>query len=168
LKIRYKRRREKLSERKRRFLSGRSGRAGDKGKVVLQTYSPENYILRYAVSYDYKGFFANEMALRKSTGFPPYSLICRVMVTGTDDKLALETLKSVYFAIDDIRKENLDEFIFFNKMHSPIKKIQGKVRYQVLMRLKGKKLLPQIYDIAVNNSSAHTLVFVEENPNNLS
>ncbi|MBE7088859.1 MAG: primosomal protein N' [Clostridiales bacterium] len=149
-------------------VSGRSGRAGDKGKVVLQTYSPENYILRYAVSYDYKGFFANEMALRKSTGFPPYSLICRVMVTGTDDKLALETLKSVYFAIDDIRKENLDEFIFFNKMHSPIKKIQGKVRYQVLMRLKGKKLLPQIYDIAVNNSSAHTLVFVEENPNNLS
>ncbi|MDE6850102.1 MAG: primosomal protein N', partial [Clostridia bacterium] len=31
-------------------VAGRSGRAGDKGKVVLQTYSPENYILRYAVN----------------------------------------------------------------------------------------------------------------------
>nr|MDE7454002.1 primosomal protein N' [Clostridia bacterium] len=32
-------------------VSGRSGRADDKGKVVLQTCAPENYILRYAVDY---------------------------------------------------------------------------------------------------------------------
>lgn len=149
-------------------VAGRSGRADEKGKVVLQTYSPENYILRYAVNYDYKGFFENEVKIRRATNFPPYSLICRVMVTAAEDRAALSVLKDVYFAIDDLRKTEEEEFIFFNKMHSPIKKIQGKVRYQVLMRLKSGKLLPGIYDIAVRCSTSDALAYVEENPANLS
>ena len=149
-------------------VSGRSGRADDKGKVVLQTSSPDNHILRYAVNYDYYGFFENEISLRKATSFPPYSLICRVMVTSEDNQKAVEVLKEVYFAIDALRQKMPDEFIFFNKMHSPVKKIQGKFRYQVLMRLCGNKALESIYDIAVKNTSQDCLVYVEENPSNLS
>ena len=149
-------------------VAGRSGRADEKGRVVLQTYSPENYILRYAVNYDYKGFFENEIRVRKATSFPPYALICRVMVTAERDESALEVLKSVYFAIDGLRRSCPDEFIFFNKMHSPIKKLQGRVRYQVLMRLRSDRLLPNIYDIAVSSSTSAALAYVEENPANLS
>ena len=103
-------------------VSGRSGRADDKGKVVLQTCSPENHILRYAVNYDYKGFFDNEIALRKATCFPPYSLICRIMITCGDNDKAIAVLKEVYFACEELRKNSPDEFIFLNKMHSPVKK----------------------------------------------
>lgn len=149
-------------------VSGRSGRAGEAGKVVLQTCSPENYILRFACAYDYKGFFENEISLRKATGFPPYSLICRVMVTSENSEKALDVLKSVYLSIDRLRVQSPDEFIFFNKMHSPIKKIQGKLRYQVLMRLASGRLLEKIYEIAVNNTTSDCLVYVEENPANLS
>lgn len=149
-------------------VSGRSGRAGEAGKVVLQTSSPENYILRYAVNYDYQGFFNNEIALRETTQFPPFSLIVRVMVTSSEDKIALEALKGVWFDIEELRKENPDRFIFLNKMHSPIKKIQGKVRYQVLMRLTGDSLLEEIYDISVKHTTSDALVYVEENPANLS
>lgn len=149
-------------------VSGRSGRAGAPGKVVLQTYCPENYILRYAISYDYAGFFANEKEIRKATLFPPYSLICRIMVTGEDDKLALAALKEVYFAAEELKGAYPDEFLFLNRMHSPIKRIQGKHRYQVLMRLQSYKLLPRIYDIAVKNSTGSVLCYVEENPTNLS
>lgn len=149
-------------------VSGRSGRAGEAGKVVLQTCSPENYILRYAVNYDYAGFFENEVAIRKATGFPPYSLICRIMVTSEDGEAALAALKSVYFAVEELRRDYPSEFIFLNKMHSPIKKIQGKMRYQVLMRLSSDRLLERIYDVSVRNASGSVLVYVEENPVNLS
>lgn len=149
-------------------VSGRSGRAGEAGKVVLQTYSPENYILRYAVNYDYGGFFKNEIALRQTTHFPPFSLICRVMVTAEEDGAALEALKGVYFGCEALRGKFPQEFIFLNKMHSPIKKIQGKVRYQVLMRLESDRLLPEIYDLAVKYTTVKALVYVEENPVNLS
>ncbi|MDE7440105.1 MAG: primosomal protein N' [Clostridia bacterium] len=149
-------------------VSGRSGRAGEAGKVVLQTCSPDNYILRYAVNYDYNGFFENEVAVRQATFFPPYSLICRVMVTAESNDKALQTLKEVYFAIEKLRETNPQEFIFLNKMHSPVKRIQGKHRYQVLMRLNSGALVEKIYDIAVKNSTADCLVYVEENPANLS
>ena len=149
-------------------VSGRSGRADEAGKVVLQTCSPDNYILRYAVNYDYKGFFENEVAVRKATFFPPYSIICRVMVSSSSNEKALETLREVYFAIEKIRQSQPDEFIFLNKMHSPIKRIQGKHRYQVLMRFESGKVLEDIYDIAVKNTSDDCLVYVEENPANLS
>ncbi len=149
-------------------VSGRSGRADMKGKVVLQTYCPENYILRYAVNYDYLGFFKNEIEIRKATLFPPYSLICRVMVTGEDEKKSLEALKTVFFEIEELKKSDSGEFIFLNKMHSPVKKIQGKHRYQVLMRLKSDALLKKIYEIAAAATTPHVLVYVEENPSNLS
>ena len=90
------------------------------------------------------------------------------MVTAEEDKAALEVLKEVYFAIDALRRADEEEFIFFNKMHSPIKKIQGRVRYQVLMRLKSSKLLPRIFDIAVRSSTTAALAYVEENPAHLS
>ena len=149
-------------------VSGRSGRADEAGKVVLQTCSPDNYILRYAVNYDYNGFFENEVSIRKATSFPPYSLICRVMVSSESNDKALAVLKEVYFSIEKIRESNTQEFIFLNKMHSPIKRIQGKHRYQVLMRLASGKVLEDIYDIAVRNTSADCIVYVEENPANLS
>ncbi len=149
-------------------VSGRSGRAGDKGKVVLQTYCPENYILRYAVNYDYIGFFNNELQVRKATLFPPYSLIVRIMVTSEEEKLALAALKEVYTAVGELKKSNGEEFIFLNRMHSPVKRIQRKFRYQVLMRLASDQLLEKIYDIAVRYSSGSVLVYVEENPANLS
>ncbi len=90
------------------------------------------------------------------------------METSDDKEQALEVLKSVYFAIEELRTNNPEEFYFLNKMHSPIKKIQGKMRYQVLIRLNSTKLLERIYDIAVKNTSNSVLVYVEENPANLS
>jgi primosomal protein N' (replication factor Y) len=149
-------------------VAGRSGRAGEKGKVVLQTYSPENYILRYATSYDYEGFFENEINIRRSTLFPPYSLILRIMVVAEDDKQALQALKEAYMAVEELKAQTPQEFIFLNKMHSPIKKIQGKVRYQVLMRLKTQSLTQKIYEIASRSTTPKALVYVEENPSNLS
>lgn len=149
-------------------VSGRSGRAGQKGKVVLQTYSPENYILRYAINYDYYGFFKNEISVRMATSFPPFSLICRVMVTSDSDSLALEALRGVYCSVEELRSRSPEKFLFLNRMHSPIKRLQGKYRYQVLMRLTDFELVSAIYDIAVANTTSDVLCYVEENPANLS
>ena len=64
--------------------------------------------------------------------------------------------------------EEREEFLFFNRMHAPIKRIQGKFRYQVLMRLTSRRLLERIYEIVSGVKHKDTLVWVEENPSNLS
>ena len=149
-------------------VAGRSGRAEEKGKVVLQTFDPENEVLRFATSYDYEGFYENEISLRAAMAFPPYSKIVRVLVTGEDDKKTVEALRDVYFGLKALYETEMEKFLFFDKMRSPIKKIQGKYRYQVLMRLADGAILPKIYDVCAEARNRDVLVSVEENPTNLS
>ncbi|MBQ9118244.1 MAG: primosomal protein N' [Clostridia bacterium] len=149
-------------------VSGRSGRAEEKGKVVLQTYDPENEVLRYATAYDYEGFYRNEVSLRRGAMYPPFSKIVRVLVSSEDNEKGLETLKEIYFALEEIYRNNEGKFLFFNKMSAPIKKIQDKYRYQVLMRLCETDIIGQIYDVCAAAKRRDVSVTVEENPVNLS
>lgn len=149
-------------------VAGRSGRGADRGDVVLQTYDPENYILRFAAAYDYEGFYHHEIGMRAAAMFPPFARIVRVMVTSESDAGALEALREVYAKLQALYAAHRDDFLFFNRMHAPIKRIQGKYRYQVLMRLVSDALLDEIYDAAAETKSRDALVYVEENPANLS
>ncbi len=149
-------------------VAGRSGRAEEKGRVVLQTFDPENEVLGFATSYDYEGFYENEASLRAAMAFPPYSKIVRVLLSGEDDKKVLDVLREVYFGLEKLYKDYPEKFLFFNKMRAPIKRIQNKHRYQVLMRLSETDILPQIYEVCVGAKTREVLVSVEENPSNLS
>ncbi len=150
-------------------VAGRSGRADKKGKVVLQTYNPENEVLRFAINYDYVGFFEREKAVRKSTNFPPYSLVLRIMVEADDDKNAMEGLKEVYFRVKEVYDRERDKFTFFNKMRCPVKRIKNKYRYEILIRIPpdDKRLKDEIYNLALKDKKPDVLTYVEENPSNL-
>lgn len=150
-------------------VAGRSGRADKKGKVVLQTYNPENEVLRFAINYDYVGFFEREKAVRKSTNFPPYSLVLRIMVEADDDKNAMEGLKEIYFRVKEVYERERDKFTFFNKMKCPVKRIKNKYRYEILMRIPpdDKRLKDEIYNLALKDKKPCVLTYVEENPSNL-
>ena len=148
-------------------VAGRSGRGSEKGDVVLQTYDPDNPILRFAAAYDYEGFYRHEVNMRAATMFPPFALIVRVMVSSGEDRAALGALREVYEKLQAVYLSAQEQFLFFNRMHAPIKRIQGKYRYQVLMRLTSKKLLSAIYDAASGVKHRDVLVWVEENPSNL-
>ena len=150
-------------------VAGRSGRASDAGEVVLQTYDPDNYILRFAAAYDYEGFYAHEIAMREATMFPPFARIVRVMVTGDEEGETLEALRAVYSKLQSLYAARPEAFLFFNRMHAPIKRIQNKFRYQVLMRLAGGgELLQEIYAVCAEEKYKNVLIYVEENPGNLS
>jgi primosomal protein N' (replication factor Y) len=151
-------------------VAGRSGRAEEKGKVVLQTYTPENFILRQAVRYDYEKMYEHEISVRKATGFPPFTDIVRVIVSAEDEDLSVNTTREVYNKISDLRTENNGVFRFLACMKAPIKKIQNKFRYQVIMRLTSNRqdLIDKINEICDMYNNKVTGVYVEINPNNLS
>lgn len=149
-------------------VSGRSGRAGETGKVVLQTYQPENHVLRQAINYDYKGFFAREISIRKATAFPPFTDIVRVLIQSEDQAAAIEVTKVLYEKIGVLRAKNAEKFKFFGCMKAPLKKLQGKFRFQILMRLdKDKEILDGIFGIINKYDAGKINVYMEINPNNL-
>ena len=150
-------------------VAGRSGRAGEAGKVVLQTYQPENHVLRQAINYDYKGFFEREISIRKATAFPPFTDIIRVLVQSTNDELALNTVKELYDELSVIKKSREHCFKFFGCMKAPLKKLQGKYRYQILMRIdNGNDDIKDGIFKAVNAKNKGKInAYMEINPNNL-
>ena len=151
-------------------VSGRSGRAEEKGKVVLQTFNPQNSTLKYAINYDYEGFYNREITLRKASHFPPFADICRIMVEGEDEKKAIKTLKNVFFESKDVYDKYQSSFVYFDKMKSPVKRIKNKFRFQVLARVINNKELieEEFYKISEKYSSRDTLVYFEVNPGSMS
>ena len=150
-------------------VAGRSGRADKAGKVVLQTYSPDNFVLHQAIRYDYKGFYAREISVRKATAFPPFTDIVRVLVQGADEELALMATKAIYSELQQIYTEYKENFRFFGCMKAPIKKLQGKFRFQVLMRIdKGRRdIMKEIYGRIEKYNKGGVSAYLEINPNNL-
>ncbi|MBQ4049877.1 MAG: primosomal protein N' [Clostridia bacterium] len=150
-------------------VSGRAGRDVKPGKVVLQTYAPNNYVYRYAIKGDYRGFYDKEINLREVTKFPPFSVIVRVLVSGEDENLAATALKNIFSAIKDLSEKHQDDFYYLSYMWSPVKKIKSHKRMQALMRLKPNcdGLIEKIYAIVDEHLDSRLNIFVELNPNNL-
>ena len=149
-------------------VAGRSGRSEDKGIVVLQTYNPNNVVLRQALRYDYKGFYKNEVSLRKATAFPPFNRIVRVLVSASKEEDVKEVTKNIYEELLDYKNQNSDKFRFFGAMKSPIVRLQNKYRYQILMRIEYDfNIIDRIYSTALKHKRRDVTVSVEENPNSL-
>jgi len=76
---------------------GRTGRGHTKGKVILQSYQPENPIIRAAVERNWDGFYGLAIDERRAYRFPPFSyllkLVCR-RTTLAGAQRAAEALKS--------------------------------------------------------------------------
>lgn len=53
-------------------VAGRAGRKSKRGKVIIQTYDPDHWIIRHVIDHDYIGMYKNEIIERKNYFYPPY------------------------------------------------------------------------------------------------
>ena len=150
-------------------VAGRSGRSDKVGKVVLQTYSPEHPVLRQTVRYAYTDLYEHEISVRKATGFPPFTDVVRVLISSENEENALAATKAIYEELKVLYDEKRDLFRFFGCMKAPLKRLQNKFRYQVLMRINtgNKELLDTIFITVDKYRSKQLLVSLEINSNNL-
>ena len=65
-------------------VSGRAGRSSSRGKVIVQTYQPDNYAIQAAASQDFQKFYNTEMVFRKEQSNPPFSKLIRLLYTHTN------------------------------------------------------------------------------------
>ena len=68
-------------------VSGRAGRKGRRGLVVLQTKSPDHPVVRQVVANDYDAFFRSLMAERRQFCYPPFSRLIYVWLKHRNEPL---------------------------------------------------------------------------------
>ncbi len=84
-------------------VSGRAGRKGEEGEVIIQTFDPKNPILQLVKQHDYKGFYTHQIAERKRFVYPPFCRLLEVHLRMRDSHLVdvlsnrlLAQLKAVF------------------------------------------------------------------------
>lgn len=60
-------------------VAGRAGRGVLGGKVILQTYQPQHYVVQAASQHDYAGFVEKEIEFRREMGYPPFRRFARIL-----------------------------------------------------------------------------------------
>lgn len=115
-------------------VSGRAGRK-DPGKVVVQTYCPDHYAIEYSKSHDYEGFFDKEMGMRKAALLPPYSVFFRILFSGRDEGAVREACLDYAKGLKEERSDIIEHVLLFDAAEAPVRKIQGKSRWQILIKV---------------------------------
>ena len=86
-------------------VSGRAGRKGDKGKVIIQTYQPQHQVIQNVMSHDFVRFYEEQMPVRRQFNYPPYSRLILIRLKDVDsmklNKAADELARMFRYAFKD-------------------------------------------------------------------
>ncbi len=125
-------------------VAGRAGRGSKPGRVIMQAYDTENYVLEAVYNNSYKYFYEKEINFRKMANYPPYIDIIDIELNGRYKESVINDSKKLH----SIFEKNNDGSI---QIYSPkvpyISRINGKYRVQIILKANiDTKVLDNIYE----------------------
>jgi len=107
-------------------VSGRTGRKGETGRVLVQTSQPAHPVLQFVQQHDYKAMYAAELEKRKQFAYPPFTRIIRVTFRHKFKEVVERGVHVYAKALQPL---------YGNFMVGPAEPVIGRVRNQYLMEL---------------------------------
>ena len=115
-------------------VSGRAGRGDKKGKVIIQTYEPENNVIKDSKEENYNLFYEKEINSRKVFSYPPFSKILNIGFSSEDEIRLLELSKRFY---EEIKSQDIE---LYGPMPSMVYKVQKRFRMNIFVKGSKKKI----------------------------
>ncbi len=117
-------------------VTGRAGRGGLPGEVVIQSLRPEHYAIAYAKEHQYREFFAHELSLRKNPLFPPFVRLVLLRLQGKVESRVRDGGISLARFCRNWQQANGGKVKMevLGPAPSPIDKLKDNFRYQVLLK----------------------------------
>ncbi len=109
----------------------------------MQTFTPEHYVLNYAVRQDYEGFYKEEIALRKALIYPPFCDILSVNFSSVMELRCKDAAKCFVEFMNRFHKELAPEIplVILGPAAGYPEKINGRYRYRLIIKCRnGSKL----------------------------
>jgi primosomal protein N' (replication factor Y) len=118
-------------------VAGRAGRGTSPGRVVIQSYYPDNYALQYAQRQDYQGFYNREIEFRRLMGYPPFRGLIQILIADPDHARASGTAEKIAGALRQAaaKIEGPARPHVLGPAAAPLEKLRGNHRMQVLVKL---------------------------------
>ena len=119
-------------------VAGRAGRGEQPGKVIIQTYKPDDSVIHFAAAQDYRSFFEDEFTRRRRGLYPPFTLIARFLAESPKEEKAAE-------AADRIEAETREmiqrhpawerKLLLISNDTPSVKVLRGKSRRHIMMKM---------------------------------
>ena len=114
-------------------VAGRAGRSEILGEVTIQTYNPDNYVIKCVQNNSYDNFYLQEMQFRRKLKYPPYYYLISLKIIGKDYDKAIEYAKKTKrFLESNLNKET----IILGPTTAAVFKYNNEFRMQILIKYK--------------------------------
>jgi primosomal protein N' (replication factor Y) len=116
-------------------VAGRSGRASDRGKVIVQTYNPDNFTLAYVQKHDYENFYKYEITQRKLLKQPPFSHLAKIKIQNSSLQKCKEKISKLENLIVKLA-QGIDQKDTLEITSYPayLTRLRGKYQYIILIK----------------------------------
>jgi primosomal protein N' (replication factor Y) len=109
-------------------VAGRAGRGPMPGRVIIQTYAANHYAVRAAARLDVDGFADEELVRRKLLGYPPATVLARLLISDPDRERAESRGRA---AAEAVRVPGVE---VHGPLPSYVARRAGRWRFQVVLR----------------------------------
>lgn len=108
-------------------VAGRSGRFTEDGKVLIQTYNPDNLLINTLKNYDLDEFYKNELEQRRIMEMPPFTRALSILISGVNN-YEVENFSRMLMQQAPIHKD----VRIFGPIEAAMQKLKGKHRYKIV------------------------------------
>ncbi|MCY3780144.1 MAG: primosomal protein N' [Chloroflexi bacterium] len=116
-------------------VAGRAGRGVLGGRVILQTYQPEHYVIQAAAKHDYVGFSQRELSYRRDLGYPPFRRLARIVFSATSAERAQRQAGDAARELNQVlREKDFSGTSLIGPAPCYFSRIDRQYRWQLLLR----------------------------------
>ena len=115
-------------------VAGRAGRGERPGQVIIQTFVPHHYAIRYAETHDYRGFFEKEITVRRVLRFPPHFRLVSILGSGRSQARTAELFKEFARHARNACFATGGAVTALGPVPAPIPRINDEYRWRLLLR----------------------------------
>ena len=151
-------------------VCGRAGRGFIPGRAVIQTYQPDNQVIKHAKEHDYKSFYENEIRGRYRMNYPPFCDIVSIIISSDNKEIPEAHIKEVSKFIKEYSKHETGKIYMLGPMEAPVAKINNNYRFRILLKCKKSldthSLLSGIYEFH-KKLKGKSYISIDINPTNM-
>jgi primosomal protein N' (replication factor Y) len=119
-------------------VAGRAGRGDDPGRVIIQSFDPENYSIECAVSHDYTSFYEQEIAAREELSYPPFSSFVNVISSDASDSVAQERVEALAKVMRSFEGRGIS---LMGPAQAAIARLRGDWRWHLLLKCEDRQVM---------------------------
>ncbi len=125
-------------------VAGRAGRGDRPGRVIMQTYNPDHFCITTARDQDFRNFFTREIQFRRKLGYPPFARLLQLRFSGREKNTVSQNARQVGDRLRAAAGMLHSEVEVLGPIESPLSKIAGRFRWQLLVKGPGAAVLRQL------------------------